>query len=57
MQRHLRVCILQHKDQSCRLTAVDVGIAILVDVMRHGALNVRKARRLDCQNLGRAGLT
>ena len=38
------------------LTAVDVGISVLVHVVRHTALNVGKARRLDLQNLETNGL-
>ena len=34
-----------------RLTAVDVGVAILVHVVRHGALHVSQAGRLDGQDL------
>ena len=41
---------------SCGLTAVDVGISVLMDIVGHGTLNVGKTWRLDCQNLEKQGL-
>lgn len=38
------------------LTAVDVGVSILVHIVRHGALDVGKTRRLYRQNLEIEGL-
>ena len=37
--------------QLIKLTAVNIGISVLMHIVWHGALDVGKARRLDRQNL------